>query len=59
MRCAHVIKSQRKMGLGHVPEAFLSAGIARLRGVVPDEVADGAANGAAAEAANEAANERA
>ncbi len=47
------------MGLGHVPEAFLSAGIVRLRGVVPDEVADGAANGAADGAANEAAGERA
>ena len=47
------------MGLGHVPEALLSAGIVRLRGVVPDEAADEAANEAAGEAADEAASERA
>ena len=47
------------MGLGHVPEAFLSAGIARLRGVVPDEAADEAVDEAAAEAVDETASERA
>lgn len=46
------------MGLGHVPEAFLSVGIARLRGAVPDEAADEAANEAAGEAAGKAASER-
>lgn len=46
------------MGLGHVPEAFLSAGIVRLCGVVPDEAADEAANEAAGEAAGKAASER-
>jgi len=37
------------MGLGHVPEAFLSAGVVRLRGAVPDEAADETANEAASE----------
>ena len=35
------------MGLGHVPEAFLSAGVVRLRGAAPGEAADEAANEAA------------
>ena len=46
------------MGLGHVPEAFLSAGIVRLRGAVPDKAAGEAANEAAGEAAGKAASER-
>jgi hypothetical protein len=46
------------MGLGHVPEAFLSAGIVRLRGVAPDEAADEAVDEAAGEAAGKAASER-
>lgn len=56
--CARDKIATEKMGLGHVPEAFLSAGIVRLRGVVPDEAADEAANEAAGEAADEAASER-
>ena len=46
------------MGLGHVPEAFLSAGIARLCGVVPDEAAEEAVDETAGEAAGKAASER-
>ena len=47
------------MGLGHVPEAFLSASIVRLRDVMSVGAANEAANEVADGAADEAASERA
>ena len=47
------------MGLGHVPEAFLSASIVRLRDVMSAGAANEAANEVPVEAANEVESERA